>query len=80
MIPAIIPPTIVTITIFSKKKVLKGHRTMIYMYIGIFKPYTFPQVIVEVIYIGILIPDTLPLVITENVISVMLVELDIGHK
>ena len=64
----------------TKKKVLTCLWGMKDMYIGLFRPATLPQVIAEVPKIGLLRLSTIPLVITENIILVMLVEVDPGHK
>ena len=44
--------------------------------IGLLRPSTLPQVIVEFSNVGLLIPANFPLVIAED----MLLEVDLGHK
>ena len=46
------------------------------MGIGLLRPSTLPQVIVEFANVGLLIPANFPLVIAED----MLLEVDLGHK
>ena len=65
---------------FLKKKVLKFLRAMKDVGIGLLRPATIPQVTAEVVGIGLLIPDAHPLVITDDIIVVMLIEVDPGHK
>ena len=62
------------------KKVLKCLWTMKEVDIGILRLDTINQVISEVTGIGILRPTTLTLLIAEDIIVVMLVEVDLGHK
>ena len=65
---------------FLKKKVLKFLRAMKDVGIGLLRPATIPQVTAEVVGIGLLIPDAHHLVITDDIIVVMLIEVDPGHK
>ena len=46
------------------------------MDIGLLRPSTLTEVIVEVMDVGLFIIDTLPLIIAEDV----LVDVDLGHK
>ena len=48
--------------------------------IDVLRPANIPQVIVEVVKIGLLRTATIPQVIIEDIIVVMSVEMDIGHK
>ena len=61
---------------FLKKKVLKFLHTSKVVDIGLKRPSTLPQVIVEVVDIDFLKQATLTQVITED----MLLEVDIVHK
>ena len=80
MIPAIIPPTILTMMKFPKKKILKCLWAMKDVDIGILIPATLHQIITEVVDIGLFRPSTITLLIVEDIIIVMLVEVDIFHK
>ena len=80
MIPAIIPPTVVTTMPLLKKKVLKCLWVMKYVDIGLLRPDTLPLVITEVMGIGLLIPATLPILIAEDIMAVMLIYVDLCHS
>ena len=59
-----------------KKKFLKCLRVRKVVDIGLLRPSTLTEVIVEVMDVGLFIIDTLPLIIAEDV----LVDVDLGHK
>ena len=81
MRPDILPPTAVTTAVnFPNNKFLKFLWVIKDVYIGLLRPDTLPQVIVEVVDIDILRPATLYQVIADDVILMMLVEVDLSYK
>ena len=80
MRPVILPPTVATTMEFWKNKVLKCLWLMKDVEMTLLRPSTLPLVITDFVDIGLLIPATLNLITAVDIIVVMSVEVDLGHK